>query len=161
MKTKQILFLIILFTGFIVFASMRTENVPNNYHKYRINDTIDSLNNAETDDFGDLFESVTDDDLERANQELEGTNNKSEGLRQELERTNQELEQLNNRIIAQNKELVNLKIETEKLGEQIDSNEILEHLIVLGTLTSIDEVWQDYKVWLILKGFTKQDLEQN
>ena len=101
----------------------------------------------------------TNQELEETNQELEGTNQELEGTNQELEGTIQELEQLDNKTIAQNKELADLKIELEKLGEPIDSNEILLHLKELATLTSIDEVWRDYKDWLISKSYSKQNLE--
>ena len=71
MKTKQILFFTLLAIGFIVFASMRPENIPNNYHNFIINDTIDSLKNktnTTTLSFDDLG---FGEDLEEANQNLE------------------------------------------------------------------------------------------
>ena len=106
MKTKQILFLTILFAGFIVFASMRPENIPNKYHNFGINDTIDSLNNTNQVK-RPRFESVVDKLVEETNQELERK-------KAELEQEKQELEQLTNRTETQEKELERLRIGIEE-----------------------------------------------
>ncbi len=115
MKTKQILFFLILFAGFIIFASMRPENIPNNYCNFGINDTIDSLKNNTPISFDDLgFQ----DDLENANQDLENANQNLATKRAELEKNITELEKLieeektkGNNVDLYEKQLNEVKIE--------------------------------------------------
>ena len=78
MKTKQILFFTLLAIGFVIFASMRPENIPNNYHNFSINDTIDTLKNNTPISFDDLG---LQDDLDNVNQDLENANQE---LQQEI-----------------------------------------------------------------------------
>ena len=95
MKTKQILFFIILFAGFIIFASMRPENSPNNYRNFGINDTIDTLKINTPISFDDLG----------LQQELDSVNQDLEKSKQKLQQEIAELKTLQKISTAQNKEL--------------------------------------------------------
>ncbi len=107
------------------------------------------------------YEEEANQRLEQSNQRLEQSIQRLEALQTLDKIQKQKLSDQKQKLAEQNKELADLKIEYETLGEQIDSNEILEHLKELVPSTSIDEVWNDYKDWLTSKEYTKQDLEQN
>ena len=145
----------------------------------KLNEQLNILTTEQTEFSGDLiavwYQKVWEWESEQTNNKIAGNNEIIQGQNEQIAGQNEQIagqiiiiednlaygKYLDKQVTAKIKELVNLKIEFEKLGEQIDSNEILGHLKELVTSTSINEVWQDYKDWLISKGFTKQDLEQN
>ena len=114
MKTTKLLILIFVAGSFITLASMRPENIPNNYHNFGINDTIDSLNNTDTNQVRrPRFESVVDDILEETRQELEQS-------RQKLEQEIKELEALTIKTQQQAETLERLRIKIQKKEAEIE-----------------------------------------
>ena len=118
MKTKQIFIFTILFAGFIIFASMRPENIPDNFHNFSINDTIDSLKNKTntTISFDNIdFTSEYKRDRDSVKQVLAEQEQKLAEKKAELERKIQRLDSLTNITQSKTDELEKLTEECKKL----------------------------------------------